>query len=244
MNVIKKIIRRLIYKENASSKALIKYLRERGAEIGNFVTIYAPNKTLIDKQNPYLLKIGDHVRITEGVKILTHDYSWSVLKRYSSESIMPGAVFGKQVPVRIGNNVFIGMNSIITCGAKIGNNVIVGAGSVVTGDLDSDGVYAGVPAKRIMSIEEFYQKRKNAQFAEAREIAIRYRSRFGVVPDRTVFSEYFMLFASKEEADGIGVYKKHMEAAMNYDECAAWMIKNEPMFASYEDFLHACYEEE
>ena len=244
MKTIKHIIRKIIYQEDASSETLVNYLRSRGAEIGNDVTIYAPNKTVIDKQNPYLLKIGNHVRITEGVKILTHDYSWSVLKCYSSENIMPGAVYGSQGCVEIGNNVFVGMNAVITCGVKIGDNVIIGAGSVVTKNCEADGVYAGVPARRIMSIEEFYFKRKSAQFKEAKNIAIRYKQRFGSAPDKTIFNEYFMLFASKDEADSVEVYKKQMETSMNYDECATWMLANKPMFASYEDFLQACYAEE
>lgn len=244
MKKMKHIIRKLLYKENASSETLLNYLRERGAEIGNDVTIYAPDKTLIDKQNPYLLKIGDHVRITEGVKILTHDYSWSVLKCYASESIMPGEILGGQGAVEIGNNVFIGMNAIITCGVTIGNNVVIGAGSVVTKNCESDGVYAGVPAKRIMSIEEFYLKRKNAQFEEAKDIAIRYKRRFGTAPDKTIFNEYFMLFSSKEEAECIEAYKKQMKTSMNYEASAAYMLSHKPMFSNYEEFLRACYEKE
>lgn len=243
MNAIKLFIRKLLYKENASSETLINYLKKHGADIGVNVKVYAPNKTLIDKQNPYLLKIGNHVRITEGVKILTHDYSWSVLKCYSSENIAPGAVLGSQGPVEIGNNVFIGMNSVITCGVKIGNNVIIGAGSVVTKDCESDSVYAGVPAKKIMSIEEFYNKRKEAQFAEAKKIAITYKQRFGVVPDKYIFSEYFMLFATKEEAESIDAYKRQMETSMNYSDSERWLLENKPMFDSYEEFLTACYDE-
>lgn len=34
-----------------------------------------------------MITIGDHVRITEGVKILTHDYSWSVLKNCRGGSL-------------------------------------------------------------------------------------------------------------------------------------------------------------
>ena len=239
--MIKKWFKKLLYKEDATSDSLVKYLRERGAEIGEGVKIYAPNKTLIDKQNPYLLKIGDYVRITEGVKILTHDYSWAILKRYSSENIAPGAILGSQGIVEIGNNVFIGMNAIVTCRVKIGDNVIIGAGSVVTRDCESNSVYAGVPAKRIMSIEEFYQKRKDAQFEEAKAIAIRYKERFGKAPDKSVFNEYFMLFTTKEEADSVDAYRQQMETVDNYDECAKWMISNTPMFSSYEEFLSACY---
>lgn len=242
--MIKKLIRRLIYKENASSETLVKWLREHGAEIGDDVTVYAPNKTVIDKQNPYLLKIGDHVRITEGVKILTHDYSWSVLKCLSAEGIEPGAVLGSQRPVEIGSNVFIGMDAIITCGTKIGDNVIIGVGSVVTRDCPSGGVYAGVPARRLMSIEEFYSKRKNAQFEEAREIALRYRQRFGSAPDKSIFNEYFMLFSTKDEADATAAFRRQMETSGNYGETAERMNKNEPMFSSYEEFLEACYSRE
>ena len=58
----------------------------------------------------------------------------------------------------IGNNVFIGADSIVLCNTKIGDNVIVGAGSVVTNDLPSNGVYAGNPAKYIYSFEEYKKK--------------------------------------------------------------------------------------
>ena len=63
------------------------------------------------------------MRITEGVKILTHDYSWSVLKLYESVSENPGAILGASGTVKIGDNVFIGMNTIITRNVEIGNNV-------------------------------------------------------------------------------------------------------------------------
>ncbi len=241
MQKLENFIRKIVYKENASSKTLIRYLREHGAQIGDNVTIYRPNKTLIDKTTPWLLKIGNRVRITEGVKILTHDYSWSVLKCYSSDSVQPGEILGCQRPVEIGNNVFIGMNAVITCGVKIGDNVIIGAGSVVTSDCPSDGVYAGVPAKRIMSIDEFYSRRKASQFQEAKDIAVRYKASFGVEPDRTVFNEYFMLFTTKDAAQQVDIFQRQMATSANYEECAAFMDVNLPMFESFEAFLDACY---
>lgn len=48
--------------------------------MGEDVTVYSPQHTVIDTTCPWLLRIGDHVRITHGVIILTHDYSWSVIK--------------------------------------------------------------------------------------------------------------------------------------------------------------------
>ena len=60
--------------------------------------------------------------------------------------------------VSIGNNVFIGTGTIILCNTHIGNNVVVGAGSIVTHDLPDNGVYAGSPARKICSIEEYREK--------------------------------------------------------------------------------------
>ena len=44
-----------------------------------------------------------------------------------------GEVLGSDGKVTIGDNCFIGMNTVILKGTTIGNNTIVGAGSVVTG---------------------------------------------------------------------------------------------------------------
>lgn len=183
------LVRRWLYAENATSEDLIRFLRSKGALIGSNVIVYAPNKTLIDKTAPWLLEIGDRVRIAEGVKILTHDYAWSVLKCCESESFAPGQILGGEGPVVIGNNVFVGMNAIIMRNVTIGDNVIIGAGSVVTKLCESNSVYAGNPAKRIMSIEDFYRKRKEQQFVEAKTLAIRYRDRFGKEPPVEVFRE-------------------------------------------------------
>ena len=53
----------------------------------------------------------------------------------------------------IGDNVYIGPSVCIIEDVLIGDNVKVGAGSVVTKNLDSNSVYAGVPAKKLKSIE-------------------------------------------------------------------------------------------
>ena len=60
--------------------------------------------------------------------------------------------------VRIGNNVFIGADSIVLCNTRIGDNVVIGAGSVVTHDIPSNSVYAGNPAKFICSFDEYRKK--------------------------------------------------------------------------------------
>ena len=88
------------------------------------------------------MTIGNDVQITDPVTILTHDYSWSVLKKKY------GIIYGNQRKTVIGNNVFIGWGATILGGSHIGDNVIIGANSVVSGNVDSNSVYAGNPARK------------------------------------------------------------------------------------------------
>ena len=96
--------------------------------IGNGTKLFAwPSAVLIDLTRPWLVEIGENVQITIGVKILTHGYDWSVIKGKK------GKVLGSAGKVTIGDNCFIGMNTIILKGTNVGSNTIIGAGSVLTG---------------------------------------------------------------------------------------------------------------
>ena len=129
------------------------YRLTRGMKVGKNCHIYSWDT--IDGGHPYLISIGDNVTISSNVTILTHDASTNV--------VGCGTKIGK---VTIGNNVFIGTGAIVLCNVNIGNNVIVGAGSVVTHDLPDNGVYVGVPARYVSSIENY--KKKNQKLREER----------------------------------------------------------------------------
>ena len=58
----------------------------------------------------------------------------------------------KNAPVVIGNDVFIGANSIVLKGVTIGDNSIIGAGSVVAKSIPAGEIWAGNPAKFIRTI--------------------------------------------------------------------------------------------
>lgn len=58
------------------------------------------------------------------------------------------------LPINVGNEVWIGGNSVILPGVTIGDNSVVGAGSVVTKDVPADVVVAGNPARIIKRITE------------------------------------------------------------------------------------------
>lgn len=77
---IKDIIKKIIYRKKANSDTFVTYLRSIGCSIGSDVSIYEPLSNSIDTTRPWLISIGDHVRITRGVTILTHGYDWSVIK--------------------------------------------------------------------------------------------------------------------------------------------------------------------
>ena len=91
------------------------------------------------------LEIGNHVTLSSGVHVYTHDSSY-----YRKNNLEKDPIDGNHVnkaPVRIGDNVQIGANSIILPGVSIGNNVIVGALSLVNKDLPDDCVAYGSPIK-------------------------------------------------------------------------------------------------
>lgn len=235
--MLRDLLRRFVYRERSSSDAFIAYLRKQGVQIGEDVTFYSPPHTVVDTTCPWMLRIGNHVRITHGVIILLHDYSWSVLKQLPENE---GRILGAQSPVTIGNNVFIGMNAIITRGVTIGDNVVIGAGSVVTRNCEANGVYAGSPARKIMSIEEYLRKREAAQFEDAKTLVRMYHEKYGMFPPVEALNEYFMLFCTAEEACKIPKFREQMETGGIFEKSEQYMQRNKPMFDSYDAFLMAC----
>jgi len=112
---------------------------------------------------PYLIEVGDNFKTSSGVSYITHDGSVHVLRNKYKE-LEKIDLFGK---ITIGNNVFIGLNCIILPGTVIEDNVIVGAGSVVRGHLKTNSIYAGVPVKFILKVDDYYEKHmKNFIFSK------------------------------------------------------------------------------
>lgn len=172
----------------ATSESYITYLRKIGVQVGEDVVLYRPLNTTIDVQNPHLLEIGNHVMMTGPVTILTHDYSWSVLKRKYGE------IVGNQKYTVLKDNIFIGWGATILAGSYIGENTIIGAGSVVSGHLEGNAVYAGNPARKIMSLDEFYHKRKVKQLDEAVDYVKNMKSDLAVFHQLKSWTSTFICF--------------------------------------------------
>jgi acetyltransferase-like isoleucine patch superfamily enzyme len=118
--------------------------RLRGANIGK--NVYIGEGVLLG-QHPFLLTIKDNCVISGGVKILTHDTSFTV-------------VGGKDLAghVVIGNNVHVGVNAVILPGVTVGDNCVIGAGAILVKDVPPGSVAAGVPARIIYSTQEGLKK--------------------------------------------------------------------------------------
>ena len=62
--------------------------------------------------------------------------------------------------VTIGDNVFIGAESVVLPGVTVGSNVIIGANSTVTHNIPDGVVAAGSPARVICTLEEYLAKER------------------------------------------------------------------------------------
>lgn len=130
----------------------LKYLRKLGCIVGDN-TLFVGNFHGIGSE-PYLVEIGSDCLISDNVCFHTHDGGCSVLN-HLGYFIVPNDKISR---IKVGNNVFIGSRSSIMMGCTIGNNCIIGANSVVACNIPDNSVCAGVPARVICSVEEYFQK--------------------------------------------------------------------------------------
>jgi acetyltransferase-like isoleucine patch superfamily enzyme len=96
------------------------------------------------------ISIGDNVKIGGGVCI--YDTDFHSLNPQNRLDYLLDKMGTKRIPIKIGNNVFIGAHSTILKGVTIGDNTIVGACSVVTKSIPDNEIWAGNPAQFIKKI--------------------------------------------------------------------------------------------
>lgn len=93
-----------------------------------------------DTNYPEDIIIEEGVRLTVGVKIVTHFMN-------------PNAGYYDRGQIYIKKGAYIGMNTLIVKSVTIGEHAVVGAGSVVTKDIPAYQVWAGNLARFIKKIE-------------------------------------------------------------------------------------------
>lgn len=108
---------------------------------------------------PYLVEIGNNCIIASGVNFVTHDASIEIaLRKKNKDRIVADRKYELMARIKVHDNCFIGLNSIILPGVSIGPNSIIGAGSVITSDIPEGVVAAGNPARIICTLDEYFTK--------------------------------------------------------------------------------------
>lgn len=129
-----------------------KYLRNIGLDISGLPKYIDPTAQL-DGLGYSITHIGDCVIISKNVLFLNHDYSITCGLNSLGRNVTHDAYFLKSI--YIGDNVFIGANSILLPGVHIGANSIIGAGSVVRGNIPDNSIVQGNPAQIIAKTTEW-----------------------------------------------------------------------------------------
>lgn len=142
MNWIKEFVYRL--RGEFTTEKLI----SMGMQVGkNFKRL---NGVVLDPGHCWLIEIGDNVTMAPRVHILCHDASTKIFLNYTK--------IGRVI---IGNNVFIGAESVVLPGVTIGNNVVIGANSTVTHDIPNNSVAVGSPARVISTLDTYLEKERS-----------------------------------------------------------------------------------
>lgn len=128
----------------------VSYARKLGVRVGDNCQILCDPASAFGTE-PWLISLGNHVDVTKGVQFLTHEGGiWCARgldKKYEE--------YDKFAPIKVGNNVMIGVFSVIMPGVTIGDNVIIAANSVVTKNIPSNSVVGGTPARVITDLDNF-----------------------------------------------------------------------------------------
>lgn len=228
-------VKKMIFPNTYSSEAYKSFLRRNGVEIGEHTVIYSPNHTLIDVNKMYMVSIGDYCRITAGVTVLAHDYSRSV------SGMVYGEYVGGMLPVKIGNNVFIGQHATILMGTTIGDNCIIGANSLVKGTFPDNVVIAGNPAKIVCTLEEYHQRGKNRWVDDAKKCAETIYARTGRVPTIEEMTDSFFGLYMPHTQETVDKYRYIFNrTADDTEKTIKDFLASKPVYESFEDFLSDC----
>lgn len=126
---------------------IYKYFRKQGAVIGEGCIINT--KSL--GAEPYLVKLGNHVWISNDVEFHTHDGGvWVLMPKHPNIWN-----FG---PIVIEDNCIIGNRAQLMPNIRIGKNSIVGVGSVVLSDVPPNSIVMGVPARPFGGLVKYEEK--------------------------------------------------------------------------------------
>jgi acetyltransferase-like isoleucine patch superfamily enzyme len=127
-------------------------LREKGSIVIGSYGLICPGVRISAATE---IVIGESCMLAQGVFLTDADWH-GVYDR--SEPI------GRTIPLKIGDNVWIGDGAIVCKGVRIGENCIIGAGSVVSRDIPDNTIAAGNPAVVLKTLESGRPVKTRAQW--------------------------------------------------------------------------------
>ena len=130
-------------------------------------------------------------------------------------------------------NVWLGENVTILKGVTIGDNVIIGIGSIVTKDIPSNSVAVGVPAKIVGSYEEYYKKRRETYVNECIEYALAILAS-GKVLTTEMFYDDYPCFVDGDNYQEYNYPYQHIFNPVQFDK---WKIYHKAIFKGFDDFV-------
>ena len=215
------------------NKTYVEYLRKHGVSVGKNVNFRYPEHTTIDLTRPSLIEFGDNIDINDNFTLLTHDFGTFVLRSKYHDFVNSS---GK---VRIGNNVVIGRNVSILKGVEIGDNTIIALGSVVTKSTPQNSVVAGIPARVICELDDYYKKRKQKQVGEAVEYAKSIKATHTPLIEN--FSEEWCLFLTRDEYLSNTIIRQKVDFRLKgYVDIDEFLSREKPFngFDSFIDYVN------
>jgi lipopolysaccharide O-acetyltransferase len=103
--------------------------------------------------------LGDGVLIGSRVLIIDHNHGvYSGGEQSTPESLPSERPLTGGRAIVIGRNVWIGDGVVVLPGSSIGDGSIIGANSVVNGDIPSDCIAVGCPARPVRSYDREYKE--------------------------------------------------------------------------------------
>jgi len=118
--------------------------------------IFIGKKTFVNTNCIFLddntIRIGENGLIAPYVQIYTANHPLRAADRILQDETSGATYRTSSQPVHVGNNVWIGGNTVIMPGVTIGNNVTIGASSLVTKDLPDDVLAFGNPCRVVQQL--------------------------------------------------------------------------------------------
>lgn len=213
-----------------SSAAFVNSLRDKGIDIGNGTFFQDPKYTEIDTTRPSLVTIGSNCFFNKYFELHTHDWVSHVFLHSGRELINSSG------RVTIGNNVAFGRHVIILKDVTIGDNCFIGANSVVSHSIPSNSIAVGSPAKVIMSLDEYYEKRLAIREEEAFDYARSIKKRFNRKPLPEEFKEEFPLFVSGSQVYDYPMIPIRFQLGPSYQR---YIESHKAKYSNFDEFLKA-----